>query len=206
MNKTDSERMPEADSDLVVRIRKGDPEAARQLAESYGEPLRRIISVQLRKYRAGQRKGASSHGDPFRSEVHSLFNQAFIHFVERMKHGNCDLKDHQIIPYMVRIATNLLATKLRRPESRHAWLSESSDMPSWRDSPVDDLVEERELAAKYQSLLAKLPDKCQRLIEGRIKDGKSFAELGEFLGMPENSVRARYSECLEKLRDMGGDS
>jgi RNA polymerase sigma factor (sigma-70 family) len=205
MSEPNMRTMPGVDLELVVRIRRGDPDALRKLAETYGEPLRRIIAVQLRRFGMGRRRGQTSRDDLFQSEVHSVFNDAFLRFVKEVQRGRLELTDHQIIPYITRIATNLLTTQLRRPGNRNILPAESLDLPCPDDSTIDGLLADRELASKYLRLLTNLPEKCQRLISSRLHAGMTFAEIGAHVGMPENAARARYSECLARLRALGGD-
>lgn len=197
--------VPKANLELVDRIRRGDPDALRTLAENYGEPLRRIIAVQLRRFGMGRRDGTTSRDDLFQSEVHSVFNDAFLRFVSEIQRGTLKLRDHQIIPYVMRVATNLLLTQLRRSGNRHNLPADFLDLPCPHDSKIEDSLADRELAAKYQCLLDKLPEKCRRLISSRLDAGMTFAEIGTLFGMSENASRARYSECLAKLRIMGRD-
>ncbi len=193
-----------AESNLVSRIRRGDANAVQELVESYGEELCRIISTRMRKFRMG-RRGGSRQDDEFRSEVNSVFHNSLTKLIERIRSSDLRLEDESLVPYLVTIATNVLRSELRSKDSKSArgevLLEQSIDT----GKRPETLAEQREMISKYRVLLTALPERFQALIRLRIEEELSFDQIGERLGMGANAARARYSECVSKLRLLATD-
>jgi len=141
----------------------------------------------------------------FRSEVNSVFHDALANLVVRIRSSDLTLDDQELMPYMVTIATNVLRSQVRKKEHRLSTGTETLDGTPADGNAPDVAAEERDLVAKYRELLATLPEQCRRLVQLRIDEDLSFAEIGELLDMKENSARARYADCLARLRRLGGD-
>ncbi len=189
---------------LVSRIRRGDSNAVQELVESYGEELCRIISTRLRSFRMG-RRGGSRQDDEFRSEVNSVFHNSLTRLIERIRSSDFKLEDESLVPYLATIAANVLRSETRRKDNKsvhgEVLLEQSIDT----GKRPETLAEEREMVSKYRVLLTALPERFQTLIRLRIEEELSFDQIGERLGMGANAARARYSECVSKLRLLATD-
>jgi RNA polymerase sigma-70 factor (ECF subfamily) len=112
-------------------------------------------------------------------------------------------------PWLATIVVNLArnrATRRRPPAS----VSLDGAAPDGR--PVADrlpspgagepaaIVERREGAARWATLLAALPDRYRAPIVLRHVDGLSFAEMADALGRPEGTLKAQVHRGLAMLR------
>jgi RNA polymerase sigma-70 factor (ECF subfamily) len=194
-----------SEPNLVNRIRRGDSNAVQELVESYGEELCRIICTRMRSFRMG-RRGGSRQDDDFRSEVNSVFHNSLTKLIERIRSSDLKLENESLVPYLVTIATNVLRSEMRTKESKstHGQLLLEQSIDTGKRP--ETLAEEREMISKYRVLLTALPERFQTLIRLRIEEELSFDQIGERLGMGANAARARYSECVSKLRLLAIDS
>lgn len=190
--------------DLVDRIRRGDSEGMRELAERYRDELCRTIAIRLRQLNHRKRGGDGTEA-AFRSEIVSVFNDTILRFVCRIRAGELQLTQREVVSYLVRIAMNLLSSQ-RRDYARMAASFEEDPAEIASDAPsAAQIAELRDLAAKYRSLATALPAVSQRVLEMRIEQGLSFAAIGEQLCIPENAARRRFSESLARLRKLGAE-
>jgi RNA polymerase sigma factor (sigma-70 family) len=92
-------------------------------------------------------------------------------------------------------ALNAVRAKRRREfREQEAYMSENADRESL---PGPDWEELRPL---LDSALHELPERDREAVLMRYFEGRPFAEMGEKLGIGENSARMRSERALEKLR------
>lgn len=198
-------------SALVERIKAGDQEAMNELIVTRKENVCRTIRTLLRGFNPKVRTRTVG-GQPSSTQVNSVFNATLIRLIDRIQSGgptpedNETLEDSNLAGYMVVIARNLLLYRKRKEIRDRSVGDEPLTEVSVPGSPVSTIAAERELAAKYRTILAGMPERCRLLIELRMDAGLSFDEIGEVLKMGPKTARARYSECIVKLRQLGGVS
>jgi RNA polymerase sigma factor (sigma-70 family) len=115
------------------------------------------------------------------------------------------LADESLVPYLVTIATNVLLSETRRRDNKSVHGEVLFEQSIDTGKRPETLAEEREMISKYRILLTALPARFQTLIRLRIEEELSFDQIGERLGMGANAARARYSECVSKLRLLAMD-
>ncbi len=79
-----------------------------------------------------------------------------------------------------------------------------SRMPA-ADVPTDEAAEAPTLRKRMAQAIDGLPDDQREVFLLRQMSGLSFREIGETLGVPENTVKSRMRYALEKLRERLGD-
>lgn len=71
--------------------------------------------------------------------------------------------------------------------------------------PTDEAAEAPTLRKRMAAAIEALPDEQREVFLLRQLSGLSFREIGETLGVPENTIKSRMRYALEKLREHLGD-
>jgi len=79
-----------------------------------------------------------------------------------------------------------------------------SRMPA-ADVATDDAAEAPTLRKRMAAAIDLLPEDQREVFLLRQLSGLSFREIGETLGVPENTIKSRMRYALEKLREQLGD-
>lgn len=75
------------------------------------------------------------------------------------------------------------------------------------DVPVNPTVSDPLIARRLLSVIASLPKMQRIILTLRYQEDLGPAEIGEMLGMPENTVKSYLHRALQALRkEVGGDS
>ena len=103
-------------------------------------------------------------------------------------------------PYLFRVARNVALNrikKIRRMRARDHdyvadWLVLEKDGGEGRNQETRDL----------EAALATLPEKQRTVVVLKFYRGQTFREIGEMLGISENTAGSRYRYGMEKLRTL----
>lgn len=71
--------------------------------------------------------------------------------------------------------------------------------------PTDEAAEAPTIRKRLEAAIDVLPDEQREVFVMRQVSGMSFREIGEALGVPENTIKSRMRYALEKLREQLGD-
>ena len=71
--------------------------------------------------------------------------------------------------------------------------------------PTDEAAEAPGLRKRLAAAIDRLPDEQREVFVMRQVSGMSFRDIGETLGVPENTIKSRMRYALEKLREQLGD-
>lgn len=177
---TESHASAHADeSELVARVRNGDPEA-------FGEIVRRY---QQRAYAVAHRLMRQ------REDAEDLVQDAFMAALDKLETFD---ERRPFGPWLFRILVNrgtsqLRARGIRVTEEIPATVGDESATP-------DRLAERAETAARVHAAIAELSDRQRLVIQLHEIDGFSSAELAEMLGIAEPTVRWTLHAARKRLR------
>ena len=107
-------------------------------------------------------------------------------------------KARKLKPYLYRLARNVAVNWIRKNSRRRDREQESYDWLEQSDSsgPGD------EHGGVIEGALGLLPEKQRTVIVMKFFRGKTFREIGEMLGVSENTAGSRYRYGMEKLREI----
>lgn len=195
-NEADDRKIEE--ESLKERIQRNDQSAMNQVYEQYSEELIRFISIQLRAYQLGNRGGSGNV--EFRSEVNSVFNIVFSRFIEQIRKPDNSLDESKFLPYMIKIARNILNQRKKKQKTERSSGDEALGLIAVLKTPVLDQVSNAESVEKFWIAVSELSPLYRQIMEMRVRDGLSYAEIGQNLGMQANAVRARFHDCMKEIR------
>ncbi|HPA19017.1 MAG TPA: sigma-70 family RNA polymerase sigma factor [Verrucomicrobiae bacterium] len=171
-------RAGETEEEVRRLVEEDDPRAMEVLYDVFGESLHGFLVARLRDLH----------------EAEDVLQQLFLDLARRP--GRL-LAARRLGPWLFAKARNLAIDRIRargRTERREA------DWPSWlepavpaRDAPSYDL-------ALLAGMLDRLPAEQREVISLKVLQGRTFAEVGELLGVSINTAASRYRYAVEKLR------
>lgn len=191
------------DADLMLAFRGGDARAFEQLVARH---QRGIYNFILRSVRD-------------RPRAEELLQEVFLRVVRAKDRYERTAK---FTTWIYAIARNLCVDESRRARFRkHKSLDAKrpgrdgeeggnmlSRLPS-PDVPTDEAADAPTLRKRMTAAIDALPDEQREVFLLRQVSGLSFREIGETLGVPENTIKSRMRYALEKLRehlhDLHGD-
>jgi RNA polymerase sigma-70 factor (family 1) len=176
------DRMPEADSRLIERLRASDHEACRLLFEKYQPVL-------------------------FRSVLHSLQDADAAHdivqetFVRMWNHRTSLQPNLPLLAYLFRISRNLVRDHAKHYSVRRRLEADVLDTlrPTENDPEKSlhlSLLEEKAV----EIVRTKLPEKCREVFLLRRMEGMSVAEISERLGISTKTVENQMTRAMKILR------
>lgn len=193
-----------SDADLMLAFRGGDARAFEQLVQRH---QRGIYNFILRSVRD-------------RARADELLQEVFLRVVRAKDRYERTAK---FTTWIYAIARNLCVDESRRARFRdHKSLDAKrpgrdgeeggnllSRLPS-PEVPTDEAAEAPTLRKRMTVAIDALPEEQREVFLLRQVSGLSFREIGETLGVPENTIKSRMRYALEKLRehlsDLHGDA
>ncbi|MGD0524983.1 MAG: RNA polymerase sigma factor [Polyangiaceae bacterium] len=111
----------------------------------------------------------------------------------------------EVTPWAFAIARRLLVDSMRR--GRREFLTDDGEVDPGADKGPggDEVAQARELAARVEKVLAKLPQSQRAAFELIKTEGLSVAEAAEVLGTTVAAVKLRAHRAYEALRGALGD-
>jgi RNA polymerase sigma-70 factor (ECF subfamily) len=181
---------PSGLADFLIRIHKGDQEAARELLMRYEAEVRLVVRRQLPRL--------------LRSRFDSLdfLQSVWGSFFRRMRDAPTEFEDSRhLVAFLARAAKNKVIDEYRRAASRKQDMhreeplrpegGHSQDLTDSIDSP-SEIAQAHEA---YGRLLDLLPEERQSILKLKA-DGLSSKDIGAELGISERTVQ----RVLEDLR------
>jgi RNA polymerase sigma-70 factor, ECF subfamily len=131
------------------------------------------------------------------ADAEDVVQAAFVRFWK--KHPGGGRENHPLLYSVVRT----IALDTLRGEDRRVRRENQPDAPMPRDGePYFDLaVEQADLSVAVDSALRHLPDEQREVIVLKLWADLTFQQIADALGLPLNTVAARYRYALEKLRE-----
>jgi RNA polymerase sigma-70 factor, ECF subfamily len=134
---------------------------------------------------------------PSQADAEDVVQAAFVRFWK--KHPGASREHHPLLYSAVRT----IALDTLRGEDRRVRRENQPGAPMPRDGePYFDLaIEQADLAVAIDSALRLLPHEQREVIVLKLWADLTFQQIADTLGLPLNTVAARYRYALEKLRE-----
>ena len=174
---------PMRDGELMARVRSGDREAFGQLVGRHKDGLVNYLTGLTRS----------------RDRAEELAQESFLRVYQSSSRYR---EQGQFVPYLFRIATNLLRSEERRAR-RWQWLSSkiASNGHDPGPSPQARLLKD-EATERVAQALAELPLKYRSPLVLREIEGWSYKDIASALGCEEGTVKSRMNRGRERLRHL----
>jgi RNA polymerase sigma-70 factor (ECF subfamily) len=105
--------------------------------------------------------------------------------------------------WLYRVATNLCISRLRREQSKLAWVRRVFREEPEEAASTEVLFEQREVAARAMATLNRLPARERVVLSMKVLDGKSQREIAETLSMSEGYVSKILARAWGRIRAEG---
>jgi RNA polymerase sigma factor (sigma-70 family) len=139
------------------------------------------------------------------AEADDLAQDVFVQVYKSLPSARLDLP---FKPWLYVIARNKCLDSLKRKRP----LSFSSiEDPETAESPIDaiadteplpeEMLESAELQRVLREAIARLPERYRVVVSLRYAAGLTFAEIGETLSLPENTVKTHFQRAKTALRN-----
>lgn len=138
-------------------------------------------------------------------DAEDVFQEAMVKLVEKVREGEFVGGEEAWMPYLYTSIRRLAIDLSRRDDRRRRRedavgedaKADSREMPDpWFDSEGSD----DETRGQLERALKELPPKFAEVITMKVWGDKTFAEIGEMLGISQNTAASRYRYGLEALR------
>ena len=174
-----------ADSDaaLMMRVKRGDQCAFGDLIDRHKDGLVNYLTKMTRD----------------RDRAEDLAQEAFLRLYQKSSYYK---EQGQLMPYLLRIATNLLRSQQRRATR---WRALSPRLAHERPAPPPTPQREslgREATEVVETALAELPLRYRAPLVLREIEGLSYKEIARALGCREGTVKSRISRGRDQLRTL----
>lgn len=174
---------PVTDAELMTRMRSGDQEAFAQLVDRHKDGLVNYLTGLTRS----------------RDRAEELAQESFLRLYE---HSARYREQGQLVPFLFRIATNLLRSEERRARRwRFLSMKISSNGHEPGPSPQARLLEE-EAREHVTRALAELPLRYRSPLVLREIEGWSYRDIATALGCGEGTVKSRINRGRTRLRHL----
>jgi len=172
------------DADLVARCQRGDDGAWAELVGRYGRKV----------------YGIAWHFTYDRAEAEELTQDCFLKLWENL--DRYEPTEASLLAWIAALSRNLCIDhyRKRRREKGFRFLTDeavTSLLPS-ADDPQADAVR-RERVRFLLEALADLPDELAEVVMLRDLDGLDYREIGDFLRLPDGTVKSRLNRARIEL-------
>jgi len=173
----------EDDAALMARVQEGDRQAFGQLV---GRHESTVINYLTRLTRD-------------RSRAEELAQEAFLRLYERASRYQ---ERGQLLPYLLRIASNLLRSEERRSRRWRTLSVLVGAAPSAPEPSQERRLLSGEATSVVETALAALPLRYRSPLVLREIEGLSYREIAIALGCREGTVKSRINRARERLRTL----
>lgn len=175
---------PHPDAELVSRCQRGDDAAWAELVDRYGRKV----------------YGIAWHFTYDRSEAEELTQDCFLKLWENL--DRYEPSEASLLAWIAALSRNLCIDhyRKRRREKGFRFLSDdavSAVLPS-SDDPQADAVRKERVRFLLEAL-AELPDELAEVVMLRDLDGLDYREIGDFLKLPDGTVKSRLNRARIEL-------
>lgn len=168
--------MPDRETELMLEVRKGSPDAFRKLYEAYQKPLANFL------YRMCWN----------RSLVDDLVQEVFLRVWRAREQYEPTAK---VSTYLFRIASNLW---INHAEKKRETALRDAD-PEAEGSP-DAPLQRSEARAAVKRAVDALPDGERLCLVLSEYNGLKYAEIADVLGIPVGTVKSRIFSAVQRLK------
>jgi RNA polymerase sigma-70 factor, ECF subfamily len=169
------------DSELMSRVQAGDRDAFAAIVERHKDGLVRYLTAVARN----------------RDRAEEIAQDAFVRiFVLSHRYE----ERGQFVPYLYRVATNLLRSEERKRRRREFLLKAFSTNGAARTPSPQAACLQDELADRLSQALSSLPLRYRSPLLLREMEGWSYSEIARVLRCGEGTVKSRIHRGRERLR------
>lgn len=176
--------MPFDESELIRRVRNGDPAAFERLVRQFDA---RILNLAYRLTADAE-------------EARDVRQQVFLRMLPGLERFN---GRSRLETWLYRVAVNICRDRVRsREASRGREKSLLRNGPSGRDDDGTPplLLEQEEATERVRTAVRELPQDEREVLVLRHYQDLQFKTIGELLELPVTTVRSRMLRALERLR------
>ncbi|MEO6324720.1 MAG: sigma-70 family RNA polymerase sigma factor [Thermoanaerobaculia bacterium] len=183
------------DGELVRRCRSGDDRAWGELVEKYGKKI----------------YGIAYHLTYDRSEAEELTQDCLLKVWENL--DRYEPSEASLLAWIAALSRNLCIDHYRKRKREKGFRFISDDavavmLPATDDPQADTLNRER--ARLLLDAIGDLPDELAQVVLLRDLDGLDYREIGDFLNLPDGTVKSRLNrariELAKTVRKRIGDT
>lgn len=174
----DLEKMPVTDQ-IVVRCRKGDVRAFRELYEAYS---RAMYNICLRM---------TGHA----ADAEDVLQEAFVQVFRNLDKLT---SDSSLTAWIKRIVVNHCLSYLRK---KKVYFEEVGELDAAEESKVDEGAYALTVSAVKEAI-SQLPDGYRTVLNLYIFEEYSHREIAEMLGITESTVKTQFMRAKEKVRQL----
>ncbi|MGI8551888.1 MAG: RNA polymerase sigma factor [Dehalococcoidia bacterium] len=177
-----------SDEDLVRDFVVGDTDAYEALVRRYMKPILNFVYRMIGN----------------RSDADDLAQDVFVQVYKALPRARTDLP---FKPWLYVVARNKCLDFLKKKRPIHF---SAFDNAETADNPMDnvadpdplpeELVEQADLQRLLHRAIEALPEKYRVVVSLRYASGLTFAEIGETLSLPENTVKTQFQRAKASLR------
>ncbi len=169
-----------SDADILARLRKGDDLALDELIERFGSRLTSYLDRIVRDH----------------SWVDDLLQEVFVRVFQNA--GRYDPR-FTVTAWLFSIARNLAVDFLRREGRRRRHQPQAARQEALASTVTT--VEQREFAKQLDLAIEELPEVYGSVFLLRDREGLSYEEIGDVLGISVKTVSSRLHRARVQLRD-----
>lgn len=167
-----------SDAELVVRCRRGDQAAWRELVERFS---RYVYAIATQAYRLNE------------TDAEDVFQEVF---ARTYQHLDRLRNDEAIRPWIGQLTRRLAIDRLR--QRKHEDATEDPPEIAAGDRTMEGLLE----ALTVRDALATLPPHCQEIMDRFLALDQSYETIGAALDIAPGTIPSRLARCRAKLRDV----
>jgi RNA polymerase sigma factor (sigma-70 family) len=184
------------DRALMERTLEGDSVAFEEIIQKYHTPLIHYIGRQLGDY------------DLAYDVLQHVFLQLHLFLPKLYTNMLLQTKEHQLKSWLFQVAQNRCIQEQRRKrpilfsEMEKGDDDEGSLLKNIADNeptPEEEL-EYQELYSILQEAIQRLPPKVRTIVNLRYREQRSFMEISQILGIPENTAKTHFHRARPLLR------
>jgi len=173
---------PDEDAPFVARAREGDRAAFDALVVRHRSPIVRLVTRYVKD------------AEEARDVTQSVFLRVFEN-LGRFQ-GTSTFRT-----WLHRVAINVALNHRASGRAATPWLELEDDMAFTRSLGTTRVVA-ADLSRKVQARLAELPPKQRLVVELRLYQDLSFAEIAAIAGSSENAAKVNYQHAVKRLREL----
>lgn len=184
----EEESRQEQDTELMLRVRRGDALAMRLLISRYQDAVYGMVKRML----------------PEGDEAEDLAQRAFINVWKSAESYEPEAK---FTTWLFTIVKNLVFNEARRRRRKPATSLDEREEEGWcsPDENVmapDEILRHKELEAAVENALSKLPEKARMAVQLRRFQNMNYEEIADILKMSVPAVKSLLFRARQSLREM----
>lgn len=133
--------------------------------------------------------------------VKDVFHEAIIVLIETIRNNSFD-ESREVNAFLFSVARNKWISTLRKDQSSSKYIAYKMKEETYNEETSHDILLQKEMRSEMKSVLDKLQDHCQKILELFIYQNKSMDEIAEKMGYSSrNAVKTAHYKCKKKLKE-----